>query len=87
MATNKAARKSLKRIEAYQALFSTADGTLVLEDLMQTHHMLSSTYTGDATQILIREGERNVVLRILTILKTNPKQLLERIEQHEKDVE
>lgn len=87
MTKNKVARKSLKKIEAYMALFSSANGTLVLEDLMATHHMLGCTYSGDVNQMLIREGERNVVLRILSILKQDPKQLLERIEQHEKNVE
>ena len=47
---------------------------------MSAHGMMSSTFKGDVNDMLIKEGERNVVLRILTLLKTNPKELRESIE-------
>jgi hypothetical protein len=33
-----------------------------------------------------KEGARNVVLRILTIMKTDPQQILQRIEEHEREM-
>jgi len=88
MVKNKIARKGLAKVTDYQTVFNNPVGKNVLMDLMSTHSMMSSTYRGDSVKdMLIKEGERNVVLRILTILKANTKQLLERIEEHEKDVE
>lgn len=82
--------KAVERSEvyqAYQAVFNSPNGTKVLLDLMQVHHMMSSTFNDNINQTLIREGERNAVLRILSILKIDVAGLLERIGQYEKNVE
>ena len=77
------ARKSLEKISKYKQVFGSNDGMDVLYDLMQTHHMLGSTFDGDTTKLIFREGERNVILRILKILKMDAKTLQERLEKHE----
>ncbi len=81
--TNKVAKNSIKRIQAYQSVFSGPEGELVLEDLIKTHHLLGSTFDGDTTKTVFREGERNVVLRILKILKMDARMLQERIRLNE----
>lgn len=81
------ARKKLEVIEAYQAVFRSPNGEIVLKDLMKIHHVLSNTFNGDANQTIFKEGERNVVLRILSLLNMDAANLLERIEQYEKNVE
>jgi hypothetical protein len=86
-AKNTQARKSLKKVADYHAVFNTPQGRAVLYDLMETHNVLRSTYTKDSGEALFKEGERNVVLRILTLVKTDMKQLIERIEEHEKQME
>ena len=81
------ARKGHAKIVDYQAVFNTVQGRAVLHDLMAAHNMLVPTYTKDVNEMLMREGERRVVLRILTFLNTDPRQLLERITEHEKTLE
>lgn len=83
------AQRQLRLVESYAHTFKGIHGTEVLFDLMSTHWVLKSTAIGakDQHDILIREGERNVILRIMTLLKIDPRQLLERIEAHEKSLE
>ena len=83
--TVKAARRSLKNTSAYQKVFGTPDGKLVLQDLMQAHHMLNSTLGQDLNSTLVQEGERRVVLRILSILKMDVNHLHERIEEYARE--
>ncbi len=58
--------------KAYIDLFRTDNGKIVLEDLINTFHILHSTMTNDANQTAFREGERSVVLRILKTINTDP---------------
>ena len=83
----KAAERKVAIVKAYKNLFGSPEGQLVLNDLMQTHGMMSSSFSGDSTQTVFKEGERNVVLRILTILKTNETQLRERIEAYARELD
>lgn len=77
----KRARRPVDRAIAYQAVFSTADGHKVLWDLMSNHHVIGSTYSKDTHEMVLKEGERNVVLRILQILKINVETLAKKIEE------
>lgn len=73
-------------VKAYQEIFATDNGKLVMEDLKLAHHMMSSTYRKDMSdkELAFREGERNVVLRILHILSQDIVQLQERAAQNDK---
>ena len=84
---DKVARRGYRKVLDYQAVFNTPQGRAVLHDLMAAHNVLQSTFTGDANSTLVNEGERRVILRILTLMKANPQNLLERIEEHEKQME
>lgn len=77
---------AVERVTKYQAVFGSPDGQWVLEDLMSAHGMMSA-HPANPEQMALKEGERLVVLRILTMLKTNPRQLLERIKQHESSLD
>jgi len=81
------ARKGYAKVVDYQTVFNSPVGKKVLYDLMSAHNMIQPTYTKDVNEMLVYEGERRVILRILTLLKANPKNLLERIEEHEKQME
>lgn len=72
-------KKYTEVVHAYHNLFRSVDGDLVLTDLMKTHGILSNIYSGDINKMLIREGERNVVLRILHLLKVDINEINERI--------
>jgi hypothetical protein len=78
----KKARRVIDQTIHYQSFFATADGEKVLFDLMRTHHVIGSTFSkGDPYETAFKEGERNVVLRILSILKTDVDALKKRIEE------
>lgn len=84
----KKADRGVAVVESYQRVFNGPEGQAVLYDMMNTHWVLRSTAIGAKNQFeqAFREGERNAVLRIMTILKVNPQQLRERIEEHDHSV-
>lgn len=60
---------------AYQAVFMTPAGEIVLEDLKKAGHMYGSLIDPgdrqiDPMRMAIAEGERNMILRILAILQS-----------------
>lgn len=83
----KKARSQAGIVRAYKNVFESPDGRKVIADLMRVHGMMSSSFSGDANQTIFKEGERNVVLRILAVLKTDEALLRERIDSHERDLE
>lgn len=83
--STKVAQKRAAVLKAYQNIFNSPDGQTVLADLMNAHGMLSSSFSGDPLKTVFKEGERNVVLRILTILKTDETQLKQRIDAYARE--
>ena len=75
-------KKQYTTLLDYQKTFESEHGKKVLWDLMKAHHILSPTFAGgtDVHSVFLREGERNVVLRILTKLKKDPRDFLDFIE-------
>lgn len=61
--------KQAEVIRAYNRLFSTTDGKLVLEDLKQAHWINCPTFDVNTNLMSMREGERNVVLRIMALVE------------------
>lgn len=70
------AKRQVARVMDYKRAFASEQGMRVLYDMMSSHHVLGSTYVkGDALDMAFREGQRQVVLRILTIMKTDPSKM------------
>ena len=64
--------KKVARTMDYKRTFSSEQGKRVLYDLISAHNVMSPTYVrGDAIEMAYKEGGRNAVLRILTILETS----------------
>lgn len=61
--------KQAEVIRAYNRLFNTIDGKLVLEDLKQAHWINRPTFDVNTNLMSMREGERNVVLRIMALVE------------------
>lgn len=80
-------RRPLDRAVSYQAVFTSVEGEKVLNDLMKEHHIMGSTFCKDPYDSAFKEGERAVVLRILSILKINVEELAKRIDKALKDEE
>ncbi len=77
-----AGQKRLSRIHDYKRLFSSEQGQRVLSDLLQNHFVMRHTYTkGDPMGTVFKEGQRNVVLRIISILGIDESQMLTLIQE------
>jgi hypothetical protein len=77
----KAAEKYLGRVMDYKRVFKTEQGQRVLHDLMKEHFIMSPTYQkGDSMELAYKEGQRNVVLRILEVMDTDPQAIIKYIE-------
>jgi hypothetical protein len=74
-------KKKLDQVACYQATFSSEDGKKVLYDLMKVHNVMGSTFSPNSNEMILKEGERNVVLRIMHLLKIDPQKLIEEIEK------
>ena len=71
-------KRKADTIAAYQHVFATRDGDLILKDLMRTGYFdISSFAEGDPHVTAFREGQRAMVLRILKIINTDPAYVLE----------
>ena len=79
-----ASRQAARGID-YRAVFETEPGKRVLEDLCQIHHMKSSSFSKDALEMAMFEGERNVILRIIAILEMDMDKLNKLIRQGEEN--
>jgi hypothetical protein len=58
--------------QAYRTVFATPEGRIVLTDLMTAHYMQSNLPMDTVNNMIFAEGQRNVVLRILTIIGITP---------------
>ena len=84
-AIERTAKKTYARVLDYKRTFTSKSGKNVLHDLMDAHQMLRPSFDPDPYRTAFREGERSVLLRILTIMKTEPAQLLAHIEEIQKN--
>ena len=70
-------KKRVATIKAYLHVFNTDEGKLVLQDLMNSCYMNKSTFDENPYEMARMEGERNVALRILSVLGTDENKLVE----------
>lgn len=65
----KAQKKKPATPEQYYNVFvQSPSGREVLGDMMKAHHIMSPVFEADPYHTAFRDGERNAVLRILTII-------------------
>jgi len=53
----------------YQTTFDTKEGKRVLADLQSAYYHRSSHTKGDPYETAFREGQRNVIIRIINLIK------------------
>lgn len=82
---SRAAQKRYAKIVDYKRVFGTEQGKRVLHDMMVAANVLSPMMSKGARgeDLLFSEGQRNVVLRILTFLKTDPEKLIQLMKEGE----
>tara|TARA_R100001591_G_scaffold96080_1_gene101893 strand:- start:24 stop:245 length:222 start_codon:yes stop_codon:yes gene_type:complete len=54
---------------AYRTLLNTEDGQIVMKDLQARYHIHGSTFSADPNETAYREGQRTVVLFLLSMLQ------------------
>lgn len=64
----------------YQAVFGSEDGRDVLKHMMRATHIMNTTLSDSPYETHFKEGERSFLLRILTIMKVDPEQMLSLLE-------
>ncbi len=60
-----------RRYQAYKMLFESPEGKLVLADMCRAHGVFDGGFDPDPYKHAFAAGERNTVLRILTLLNLN----------------
>jgi len=82
---NNPSERVLARASDYKNVFGSGQGKRVLLDLMKEHHIMSPTISAkvDSHDLAFNEGARNVVLRILKIMKTDLSQIEKLMEDAE----
>lgn len=75
LAITKKQKAHLMMISKYSAVFGTDDGKAVLHDMMKSCGMLDSIFSNDPQEHAYNEGQRNMVLRILRTINTDPAEL------------
>lgn len=84
MAEESKAKRRIATLANYKQVFGTEIGKRVLWDMMQEHFILGHTFHDNPHEMSFREGQRNVVLRILNLIKLDTKLLLERLEEEDR---
>jgi hypothetical protein len=69
-----------KRVSDYKDTFGSPEGQRVLLDLMGAHGMLSPGFHKDPIEMARMAGERNVIIRILSLINVDLKQLKQKVE-------
>ena len=54
---------------AYKTALSTEDGQMIMKDLQARYHINGSTFSIDPNETAYREGQRTVVLFLLSMLQ------------------
>ena len=71
-------RRKTDTISAYQKVFISHEGELVLKDLARVCHLDQPTFAPDNMYMTaFREGERSILLRIIKTINTDPEYVME----------
>lgn len=76
--------RNVAKLQDYKRVFSSEQGKRVLSDLIASHYMMSSTFSrgpGSEQDMAFKEGQRQVVLRIMTIMDQDPAQVAQAIKE------
>jgi hypothetical protein len=77
--------KQHAQMKDYKRVFSSEQGNRVLADLIANHYVMNTTFARHPNDpegtMAFREGQRQVVMRILTILKYEPLEVVQAIKE------
>ena len=68
--------------KTYRQLFNTDEGKIVLRDLKQRNHVLSSSFVaGDPHDTSFREGQRSVILTIMRMMEEKTAEEMQQLKE------
>jgi len=68
---------NIRRQRAYKLFWESPEGRSVLADMCRAHGVFDGGFDPDPYMNAFNSGERNVVLRVITILGLKPEQIQE----------
>lgn len=77
--------KEASLIIAYKSVFGSDLGQQVLADMCESAFVLHGTFSDNPYEMAHKEGQREVVLRILTTLELEPSRVRELIQKEMND--
>lgn len=69
--------KNKQRYQTYKFFYESPEGKVILADMCRAHGVFNSAFDPDPYEHARMAGERNAVLRILTILNLTPEEVAE----------
>jgi hypothetical protein len=69
------AKKKREILESYRKVFSSPEGKLILEDLIKSTKFFETIYHEDHSIMAFDEGQRALVLRIISMVRLKPKDI------------
>jgi len=67
--------------QAYQRVFNTDDGELVLRDLAKASGFMANSFTTDPLEMAFNNGNRDLFIRIITTLGVDTLKMIELIKE------
>jgi hypothetical protein len=85
----KKAVKKTDLVSTYQRVFSSKDGEEVLNDLIKQYYLMTPTFGRSVNPdlMLIREGQRSVILSILRTLDIDVSRMRKHISDNNKEIQ
>jgi len=74
-------KKRVRRVRDYQSIFKTKEGERVLQDLISRYHILGPVMGENSLEMAFKEGQRNVVLEVLSLINIDERKLIQKIEE------
>lgn len=74
-------KQHLQLVQDYQDTFLSESGKRVLDDIMQRFFLFSPTMSEHHADMAFKEGQRNVVLFVLSKTKIDPVEFREKIKE------
>lgn len=73
----------LERVRDYQIVFGSEVGQRVLYDLMQAAGLFTINQDVEPGVLAAKQGQKNMILRIMGLVDANPEQIKEQMKQGE----
>ena len=78
---------NLDKARAFKSIFNSADGRIVLKELMRSCNIFNTNKTMHEGSVLFTEGKRSVVLDILGALEKNEEEIFQIFTHNDNEID